>query len=308
MSAAGVVRALYGLPSSASLTEDVNPPHHRKGDRRQPELDVNGRTASLVRSSRPAAVERFFERLFERPATRLFQPQVEVVQIQRALERVMESERHVQSRKSYVPTTYRVLLNDEDVAALDGDLRALATDLAESLRVYARAHGYVLLAQPSVQIGSSSTVQPSDVRAFADAVEPPANGAMPGPLVRPIDVPPKPQPDFVREPTAVYRAPATTAPRAQLAVRAPGHAVTRFTVRAGTLRLGRALDNDIVLADDRVSRHHGQVAVRLGMLVYTDLGSTNGSLLNGAAVREIALGPGDVLQLGSSTVTIEPTS
>ena len=44
------------------------------------------------------------------------------------------------------------------------------------------------------------------------------------------------------------------------------------------------------------------------MLVYTDLGSTNGSFLNGSPVTEIALGPGDVLQLGSSTVTIEPAS
>jgi hypothetical protein len=257
-----------------------------------------------------AAVERFFERLFERPAARLFQPQLEVVQIQRALERVMESERHVQSRRSYVPNDYRVLLNDEDAASLDGDLRVLAKDLAESLRVYARAHGYTLLAQPRVEIGSSSTIAPSDVRAYADPVEPPANGLQPGPLVRPADVPPRPAPppDLVGEPTAVYAAPKATAPRAQLAVRAPGHAVTRFSVRAGTLRIGRALDNDIVLADEKVSRHHGQVGVRLGMLVYTDLGSTNGSFLNGAAVSEIALGPGDVLQLGSSTVTIEPTT
>jgi len=37
-----------------------------------------------------------------------------------------------------------------------------------------------------------------------------------------------------------------------------------------------------------------------------DLRSTNGSQLNGAAVSEIALGPGDVLQIGSSTVTVEP--
>jgi pSer/pThr/pTyr-binding forkhead associated (FHA) protein len=44
------------------------------------------------------------------------------------------------------------------------------------------------------------------------------------------------------------------------------------------------------------------------MLVYTDLGSTNGSFLNSSAVTEIALGPGDVLQVGNSTVTIEPTS
>jgi pSer/pThr/pTyr-binding forkhead associated (FHA) protein len=39
---------------------------------------------------------------------------------------------------------------------------------------------------------------------------------------------------------------------------------------------------------------------------YTDLRSTNGSFPNGSAVSEIALGPGDVLQIGSSTVTVEP--
>jgi hypothetical protein len=257
-----------------------------------------------------AAVERFFERLFERPAARLFQPQVEVVQIQRALERVMESERRVQSRRSYAPTNFRVLLNDSDATAMQTDLRVLATELSESLRVYARAHGYTLAAQPRVEIGSSSTVPASDVRAYADPVVLPAeNGNTPG-AFRPAQVvAPRPAapPDLVGEPTAVFSAPRASAPRAQLAVRAPGHAVTRFPVRAGTVRMGRSLDNDIVLADDKVSRHHGQMSVRLGMLVYTDLGSTNGSYLNGAAVTEIALGPGDVLQLGSSTVTIEPT-
>ena len=71
------------------------------------------------------------------------------------------------------------------------------------------------------------------------------------------------------------------------------------------MRIGRALDNDVVLPDEGVSRHHGQMSVRLGTLVYADLGSTNGSFLNGSGVTEIALGPGDVLQLGGSSLTIE---
>ena len=62
------------------------------------------------------------------------------------------------------------------------------------------------------------------------------------------------------------------------------------------------------MADERVSRRHGQFGARHGMLVYTDLGSTNGSFLNNARVTEIALGPGDVLLVGSSTITIEPGS
>jgi hypothetical protein len=257
-----------------------------------------------------AAVERFFERLFERPAARLFQPKLEVVQIERALERVMESERRVQARRTYVPTSYRVLLNDADWTTLDGDLRVLARDLAESLRVYARAHGYTLLAQPHVELGSSSTVQPSDVRAYADPIDLPSEGGASGATVRPVEVPPRPgtRPDMVFEPTAVFAAPRPNAPAAQLAVRSPGGPVLRLPVASGTLRMGRSLDNDIVLGDDKVSRHHGQIAVRMGMLVYTDLGSTNGSFLNGGSVTEIALGPGDVLQLGSSTVTIEPTT
>jgi hypothetical protein len=263
------------------------------------------------------AVERFFERLFERPAARIFQPRIETIQIEHALERVMESERRVQSRRSYVPTTYRVLLNEADVAGLGQDLRVVARELSESLRVYARSRGYHLMAQPRVEIGASGTVPPSDVRAYAEPlVLPPAgtangNGHDPNAgLGRAPDIAPRPPapPDLVSAPTMLYTAPHAPAPRAQLAIRAPGQPVTRLDVKPGTQRMGRALDNDIVLPDDKVSRHHGQVSVRLGMLVYTDTGSTNGSFLNGSPVTEIALGPGDVLQLGNSTVTIESVS
>ena len=255
-----------------------------------------------------AAVERFFERLFERPAARLFQPRVEPVQIQHALERAMESERRAQSRRTYAPSTFRVLLNDRDASALDGDLRVLARELAESLRVYARSRGYVLLAQPRVDIGSSASVPQSDIRAYAEPVNLPAQPAgLSGPSAGAVAPGPAPGPDVPEGATAVFAAPRVNAPRAQLAIRAASGEVVRIQVRTGTMRIGRALDNDIVLADDKISRHHGQISTRLGMLVFTDLGSTNGSFLNGSPVSEIALGPGDVLQLGRSTVTIEPS-
>lgn len=251
-----------------------------------------------------AAVERFFERLFERPAARLFQSRVEIVQIQRALERVMEAERRVQSRRAYAPSTFRVLLNENDVAGLDGNLPDLARDLAESLRLFARTHGYTLLAAPRVEIGSSASVPQGDVRAYAEPVVLPSPVTPGGPQAA---VPPEAEPQVDVQATAVFAAHRVNAPRAQLALRAPNAPVVRVPVRPGTMRIGRGLDNDITLADDKVSRHHGQISSRLGMLVYTDLGSTNGSYLNGSAVSEIALGPGDVLQLGGSTVTIEPS-
>jgi hypothetical protein len=269
-----------------------------------------------------AAVERFFERLFERPAARLFQARLEPVHIQRGLERTIESERQVVARRVYAPSAFRILLNATDLAALDGDRQILLRDLAESVRTYARARGYVLLARPALEIEPSTAVDAGDVRVYAQPFTPPpaesGNGRarQPAGIARPaqagsapLPVPPDLpafDPADLNQNTAVFAAPHTTAPRAQLAVRAPNQPVSRLPVRPGTIRIGRALDNDVVLGDERVSRHHGQIGVRLGMLVYTDLGSTNGSFLNGSAVSEIALGPGDTLQLGNSTVTIEP--
>jgi hypothetical protein len=268
------------------------------------------------------AVERFFERLFERPAARLFQDRVERVQIQRGIERAIETERIVRDRRAYVPSHYRVLLNAADVAGLDGDMAALTRDLADQVRVYARAHQYVLGTRPSVEVIASAAVASGDVRVYADRAPAPAAVKAPVPASVVVSIPahagsadagaPATDPpsadegDSVPGATAVFAAPRPNTPRAQLAVRTPGQPVSRINVRPGTIRLGRSLDNDIVLADDKVSRHHGQIGIRLGMLVYTDLRSTNGSYLNGAAVSEIALGPGDVLQIGSSTVTVEP--
>lgn len=260
-----------------------------------------------------AAVERFFERLFERPAARLFQAQLEPVQIQRSLERAMESERTMHSRRPYAPTDYRVLINNADHAALDPASGSLRTDLGESLRRYARAHGYTLLAQPRVEIEASTVVPQGDVRVFATPVViPAANSGATNGHAEPAAVDNEGEDDDepivpVSEATAVYAAASPSIPKAVLAIRCPGQPVTRLPVRPGTIRLGRSLDNDVVLSDDRVSRRHGQIGIRHGMLVYTDLGSTNGSFLNSGAVTEIALGPGDVLQLGSSTITIEPS-
>lgn len=261
------------------------------------------------------AVERFFERLFERPAARLFQERVERVQIQRGIERAMEAERVVRERRAFVPSHYRVLLSSADAAALDTDMANLTRDLSEHVRVYARAHQYILQARPTVEVIGSNAVASGDVRVYADRAPLPtrtAPTAPPEPASAPGDVDTDDAPDIdadaeiVPGATAVFAAPRPNTPRAQLAVRSPGQPVSRLNVRPGTIRLGRALDNEIVLADDKVSRHHGQIGIRLGMLVYTDLGSTNGSYLNGALVTEIALGPGDVLAIGSSTVTVEP--
>jgi hypothetical protein len=105
--------------------------------------------------------------------------------------------------------------------------------------------------------------------------------------------------------TLVFRRPAPAPTRAL--VRVVGRDGVERTVEVdGTpLTLGRAADNGLVIADPRVSRHHARLQARRGTLVFTDLGSTNGSRLNGVRVDECALGMGDRLLVGDTVLLVE---
>ncbi|MFJ5774108.1 FHA domain-containing protein [Streptomyces sp. NPDC093094] len=66
-----------------------------------------------------------------------------------------------------------------------------------------------------------------------------------------------------------------------------------------TVRIGRAGDNDLVIDDLVVSRHHAELrALPDGTYEIADLGSHNGTYLNGRPVTAAPLGPGDVVGVG----------
>lgn len=105
--------------------------------------------------------------------------------------------------------------------------------------------------------------------------------------------------------THVFRRPAPAPTRAALRVVARDGTERTVEVDGTPLTLGRAGDNGLVLADARVSRHHARLQTRRGTLVFTDLGSTNGSRLNGVRVDECALGMGDRLLVGDTVLLVE---
>jgi pSer/pThr/pTyr-binding forkhead associated (FHA) protein len=65
------------------------------------------------------------------------------------------------------------------------------------------------------------------------------------------------------------------------------------------MTLGRADDNQLIIADDSVSSHHGEVAFDGSSWTLTDLGSTNGTKIGGNRVEVINLAPGSSFQLGN---------
>ena len=70
--------------------------------------------------------------------------------------------------------------------------------------------------------------------------------------------------------------------------------------------LGRSRQCDVVLDDPNVSRQHAEIRPRGGSWVVTDLGSTNGSQLNGRRIEgPEVLKPGDEIKVGTSVVAFE---
>ncbi len=81
----------------------------------------------------------------------------------------------------------------------------------------------------------------------------------------------------------------------------------RVELRVPVVNVGRAEYNDLVISDASVSTMHAKIQRRQGVWLLTDLGSTNGSFVDGElAAGDMPLSPGGTLRFGEVTVLFEP--
>jgi DNA-binding NtrC family response regulator len=73
------------------------------------------------------------------------------------------------------------------------------------------------------------------------------------------------------------------------------------------VKVGKATDNDLVLPDDTVSRHHCEVERRGDVVWVKDLGSTNGTRIGGSKITEALAPPGSILRFGEVEVVVRAT-
>ena len=88
--------------------------------------------------------------------------------------------------------------------------------------------------------------------------------------------------------------------------RAGSHKGTSKVV-GGRLTIGKAADNDLVLTDDTVSRHHCEIVRAPDGLHVRDLDSTNGTKIDGTRIREAMVQPGSVLKVGEVEIQFRPS-
>jgi FHA domain-containing protein len=244
-----------------------------------------------------ARLEAFLERLFEAPAGRLgatLQP----ILLTKRIERAMDTGKTFGAAGVIVPNRYDLHLHPADFAAFEPYRGSLEDDLAHGAAARARREHYHLVARPSVSLVADPAVPRGDVRVAANVVD----------VAEPS---PEPMPIQASEQTMVLarpgHEPATpdSASRAYLLVHTDGAPRVRFDLGGAVISIGRASDNDVIVDDPEVSRHHCQLKLQHGAYSLADLGSRNGSWINGQPVSEVALGPGDVIQIGSTEIEFQ---
>src|SRR5436305_1129710 len=71
------------------------------------------------------------------------------------------------------------------------------------------------------------------------------------------------------------------------------------------IRMGRQSGNDVVVPDEQVSRRHAEIEERNGGLIVTDLGSSNGTFVNGTRIASPqSLQAGDTVQVGTTVLKV----
>ncbi len=95
----------------------------------------------------------------------------------------------------------------------------------------------------------------------------------------------------------------------QLIINGPGYFDTAYELPEGETLLGRADENDVILSGDQVSRRHARFFCEDGKLFFEDLGSRNGTRVNGSfLVEPHEVSDGDVFTIGENSLAVRQPS
>jgi hypothetical protein len=235
--------------------------------------------------------------LIEGSFGKVFRSEVRPVEIARKLAREMEEHKQLSVSRTYVPNEYRVFLSPRDRARYADYEDALAAELAGYLLEHARRERLALLSRPVIEFETDERLGLGEfgiqTRVVAPEHEPP-----------PLDAP-----DENVGRTMIYSTAGRVAEPLEERARARVETALllfdgkRLVVGPGGVTLGRSRQCDVVLEDANVSREHAEIRPRGGSWILQDLGSTNGSCLNGRRIEgPEVIRPGDEIELGTSLI------
>jgi FhaA, N-terminal domain/FHA domain len=209
--------------------------------------------------------ERRLERLVEGGFGKAFRSGLQPVEIGRRLVREMDVGRTLGVRGTIVPNDFVVSVSEADFERFEGFRETLVSELCETARDQARESGYHFTGPVRVALALDPGARTGDLVIEASIIAGPAGAN--GALVLPDD--------------------------------------RRIQLGEDPVRIGRLPDCAIPLSDSQVSRHHAEVHRSDHGFSIVDLGSLNGTTVNGVVVQEKDLHDGDVITIGETAIRYE---
>lgn len=244
------------------------------------------------------AIEQRLERVFEGVFGRAFRTNVQPVELARKLAKEMDENRSASVTRVYVPNEYSVYLSPGDRAQFEGYEPSLVSELEEYLSEHARRENYALLTPPHVLFETDDDLGVGEFGIATRMAQPEGGDDK--------DLPEGEAPGA----TMIYKPrtqPTEAASLEDLGVDRQV-AVLRWQGQRRVLDqrrsvLGRSRDVDVQIEDPNVSRRHVEVVQDGSAWWVIDLGSTNGTLVNGKRVQRARLEDGMTFTIGETTVT-----
>lgn len=284
--------------------------------------------------------ERRLEGLVGGAFARLFKGQVEPVEIGTALQREAADKRNVMGSEQILsPNRYRVTLAPSDYERLIPWEGPLTNSLAELVQEYLDENGWQTIGDIEVYLARDDDLHtgvfgvasrmasdaPPRRRPYDSLSMPPVPAVGPGEY---SEQPRSQQPAAAGAGAPMYSAPPMhqppQMPRPQLPHQAPGRGYPppgpppqrrptgailvvdqtnqRFDLRVGSNIVGRGSDSDLQLLDQGISRRHLDIQYDGNYATAYDLGSTNGTSVNGREISNHVLRHGDVLRVGHTRI------
>ena len=238
------------------------------------------------------SLENGLGRIVDGVLNRAFKNNVRPIEIGRRLIREIDIQRTVNAQgQRIVPNNFVVSLSSPDFEALRPYIDPLIGELVSAAEQYCADEGYTLTSGVSVDIVEDAQAPRRKVSITSDVT------ATPGKPTRKASAPASP-PTLVQ--TAIDSPPAL--PTAVLAI-SDGREVV---LGEAPVVIGRLSECDITIEDPNISRRHATVTILDGSFRITDLGSTNGTKVNGDRISsQFELSHGDEITVGLFSIRFE---
>ncbi|NIK55391.1 FhaA domain-containing protein [Kribbella shirazensis] len=261
--------------------------------------------------------ERRLEGIVSGVFARAFKGDVEPIELAAALKREIDNTARILSRdRRLVPNHFTIELGPDDFERLNAYGRTLNHELANELRDHADIQRYTFSGPIDIELVQREELPTGKFRVVSETVGTPQRrpAAYQQPEPQPYEqepyVPPNPPvvpqqpPPQQYPPQPPQQQPRRGHPQVMLEVNG-----RRRPVNPPGVVLGRGTDADIQINDPGVSRRHAEIRLMPEgpggiRVVLVDLGSTNGTLVNGRRSTEAELTDGSTVRIGNTTMTL----